>query len=861
MPVEYSINVTAGQGGGVAVEVDGETVSKAIEGESVTLTATPGEGYEFDRWSVESGGVELSGNPAAFSMPAADVSVKAEFREKSVTAYAINIIAGEHGEAVATIGGERVAEAVEGAEVTLAATPDEEYLFDKWTTQSEWVVFGDDEAVTTTFIMPAADVEIRAEFIFDPDTMLKRPIVLTDDGNGTAVATVDGEEVTEAARGAEITLMSSPAEGYVFGRWTAVSGGVEFEDDEAATTTFIMPATEVEIAVEFISESEFDVLSRITDLGFKSLCEYFMQHDYYYNHHWDGQIRHPAWDTNGDGRLSIPEAGAVKIITHNGDVPIVSLDGIEYFKGLEILECGGNSLTELDLSGNTALRDLHCSSNLLTELDLSNNRELRILYCNYNRLTTLDLSNNTELYRAVECNNNLLTSIDVSGCTKLVYLDCINNFLTSLDVSTNTSLWTLLCCGNRMSSLDITSMAMWEGNGYALWCGLQRVDDTTPQLMTLTMREDQKPEWYRTASEPYDHGNATSPNMYVVVDGDPVDIFELIPDPAFRAFCDRFDLVKDGVFSVAEVLRTKMIHISDPEIMSLEGIKYFTELTRLSCDQSPVSAIDVSGLEKLGSVVWSSNQLTTLDISGCTALVELVVFGNRLTTLDASEMVEPADYILCGQQTSDGSTPQTLTLTLREEQKPRWYSYFADYSGGFNANVVLEGGVADVFDVITDPAFRTYCEQFDTDGDGILTEAEARAVTLINAPNAGIASLAGIEYFTEITVINLPNNQLTGLDVSSHTKLTDLICHSNRLTTLDISGCTSLSQMIVFNNRMTALDASGMANPSGYIIMCGRQTSDGTTAQTLTLSLRDEQEAHWDDLKNAPENGGVVLAD
>jgi hypothetical protein len=466
----------------------------------------------------------------------------------------------------------------------------------------------------------------------------------------------------------------------------------------------------------------------------------------------------------------------------------------------------------------------------------------------------------------VECNNNLLTSINVTGCTKLVYLDCLNNSLTSLDVSTNTALWTLLCSGNMMSALDISSMTMWEEDGeypgYAVWCGLQRIDDSTAQLLTLTMREEQKPYWYETASEPFDHNNGTSPNMYVVVEGDPADVFDEITDPAFKAYCERYNLVKDGVLSMAEALRVTMLHTPNEGIVSLEGIECFPEITQLTCDPNQISSIDLSRNTKIEKMTWPQNQLTSLNISGCTSLRELVVFGNRLTSLDASDMVEPADYILCGQQTSNGSTPQTLTLSLREEQKPRWYSYFANYSGGFNSNVMIEGDApANIFDAITDPVFKTYCEKFDTNKDGILTSTEAQAEkNAISIQGMNITSLAGIEYFTEITVLNCPVNQLTTLDVSKNTKLTTLICYSNRLTSLNISGCTALSQLIAFDNRMSTLNASDMANPAEYMLLCGRQTSDGTTAQTNTLTLRTEQLEHWEQIKTAGENTGVVLA-
>lgn len=73
----YAVTVTDdGNGTAVADKTNPE------EGETVKLTATPNDGYEFCKWTVESGGITFTdpaANPATFTMPAGAVSVKAEF--------------------------------------------------------------------------------------------------------------------------------------------------------------------------------------------------------------------------------------------------------------------------------------------------------------------------------------------------------------------------------------------------------------------------------------------------------------------------------------------------------------------------------------------------------------------------------------------------------------------------------------------------------------------------------------------------------------------------------------------------------------------------------------------------------------
>ena len=52
------------------------------------------------------------------------------------------------------------------------------------------------------------------------------------------------------------------------------------------------------------------------------------------------------------------------------------------------------------------------------------------------------------------------------------------------------------------------------------------------------------------------------------------------------------------------------------------------------------------------------------------------------------------------------------------------------------------------------------------------------------------------------------NNQLTTLDVSKNTKLTDLWCFANQLTALDVSQNTALTRLFCDQNQLTALDVS-----------------------------------------------------
>ena len=139
-------------------------------------------------------------------------------------------------------------------------------------------------------------------------------------------------------------------------------------------------------------------------------------------------------NTNNDDEIQVNEAAAYSGWLNCQALGISDLTGVEAFTSVSVILCGGNELTELDLSQNTALTQLSCWNNQLTSLDISQNTSLFRLVCYDNQLTSLDISQNTDLAE-LNCENNQITSIDVSQNTELTYLTCQNNQLTYLNVA------------------------------------------------------------------------------------------------------------------------------------------------------------------------------------------------------------------------------------------------------------------------------------------------------------------------------------------------------------------------------------------------------------------------------------------
>lgn len=169
------------------------------------------------------------------------------------------------------------------------------------------------------------------------------------------------------------------------------------------------------------------------------------------------------FDDNGDGILQALEVNDVvglDLTDLQKAARPVSLDGIEMFASLEKLKISHLTISHLDLSRNTKLRDIDCSMCNIATLDLRANRQIEMIDCHGSEsLTQLLLGSRDELgtnsLNILNCCNCSLTSLDLSRSDRLEYLDCRNNQLTNLDLSNNNLLRQLSCSGNNIQSITV----------------------------------------------------------------------------------------------------------------------------------------------------------------------------------------------------------------------------------------------------------------------------------------------------------------------------------------------------------------------------------------------------------------------
>ncbi|MEX2350436.1 MAG: T9SS type A sorting domain-containing protein [Flavobacteriaceae bacterium] len=94
----------------------------------------------------------------------------------------------------------------------------------------------------------------------------------------------------------------------------------------------------------------------------------------------------------------------------------------------------------------------------------------------------------------------------------------------------------------------------------------------------------------------------------------------------------------------------------------------------------------------------------------------------------------------------------------------------------------------------------------DTNGDNEIQLTEALTVYELDVNNSAIADLTGIEAFTNITHLTFYQNNVSAIDLSTHTQLEYFYIDFNNIEVLDFSNNANLDFISIFNNPLTYLN-------------------------------------------------------
>ena len=214
--------------------VDGKDEPRVFD-EDVTVIAQPVEGKTFTGWKVTGlpTDVDTSKATITFKMPANKVTLKAEYTENAPKTYKLDVtdakVTLKDGSDVADLTAVRV-----GTELVATAPEKDGYTF------TGWEVTGlpadvDTTKATISFKMPANNVTLKAQYT----EIVPEKYTVTM-----------GDEDTDYAVDADVSIAAPEKDGYTFTGWDAV-GVPEGTDTTSETISFKMPANNVTLKPQY----------------------------------------------------------------------------------------------------------------------------------------------------------------------------------------------------------------------------------------------------------------------------------------------------------------------------------------------------------------------------------------------------------------------------------------------------------------------------------------------------------------------------------------------------------------------------------------------------------------------------------
>ena len=120
-----------------------------------------------------------------------------------------------------------------------------------------------------------------------------------------------------------------------------------------------------------------------------------------------------------------------------------------------------------------------------------------------------------------------------------------------------------------------------------------------------------------------------------------------------------------------------------------------------------------------------------------------------------------------------------------------------------------EGDIAINEENFPDKNFRDYVAgEWDKNQDNRFSPGEIANAKWISCDNKEISNLKGIEFFTNIWLLECYYNNLTTIDLSHNKNLSYINCHHNQLNELDVSGLPLLKTFYCGHNALPSIDVS-----------------------------------------------------
>lgn len=265
----YAINIPSVSGGSAVAQVNGENVSSAVSGATVTLVPSAKDGYKLTKALFNGSDITSA---LSFTMPAKKANIELTFEKVVAPTYTIeDKTADPHGKVKINVDGKEAAKAAENALVELAIEPDNGYKVSGIEVYANGKILSKYTEGSSSFFMPAANVQFKVSYASASYT-----VDTVQSAHGTFTAKVGGSNVTTADAGKQVDISYKAEKGYVLDNayvTVLVDGEEQVKYDKSiirgdGSVYFQMPASDVVVYLTFAAEKTYtvtcDAMTQIT---------------------------------------------------------------------------------------------------------------------------------------------------------------------------------------------------------------------------------------------------------------------------------------------------------------------------------------------------------------------------------------------------------------------------------------------------------------------------------------------------------------------------------------------------------------------------------------------------------------------
>ena len=334
---------------------------------------------------------------------------------------------------------------------------------------------------------------------------------------------------------------------------------------------------------------------------------------------------------------------------------------------------------------------------------------------------------------------------------------------------------------------------------------------------------------------------------------------------------------------ISQVVSLGLNYASDVD--NLDGLEYFTNLRDLVTYKMGLTALDVSKLTELRTLVCSDNpDLGHLDVSANTKLQELQCSNTGLSELDVTKNTELVTLICVYNDIAELDLSQNLKLKELDISVNDVISSIDNIASTELTSLVMEGcsniteldvsrytqlehlNCYDTSISFLDVSQNTKLETLHCGGTQIselnlennlvlcelgcsrlenLTEIDISKNTALTRLFLSAAKITKLDVSNQPLLSFLAGNDtgITEWDVSQNPELVQLYCEQTRITSLDVNHNPKLNDLQCYGCGLTELDITN--NPVLTALMCGNQyqfnPTTGTGPIDMILYLTEEQ--------------------